>query len=103
MPATLAHSTVKAALTLTAGPVAGGFISTWAANWAKGAIQTFGVGKTLPLLLGVAALGAILAGAGVWAYQHKQTATCVSFATGTGPTGASCSRVERVGPVGKRR
>jgi RNA polymerase sigma factor (sigma-70 family) len=71
MSAPLVHSTVKAALTLTAAPAAEGFLSGWTANWARGVIRTFRMGKPLPLILGMA----FLAGAGVWAYQHKQIDT----------------------------
>jgi RNA polymerase sigma factor (sigma-70 family) len=73
VPALVVHSTVKAALGCKAVPAADGFLSAWTANSAQWFIRTFGVGKPLPLLLGVAALGAILAGAGIWAYQHKHT------------------------------
>jgi RNA polymerase sigma factor (sigma-70 family) len=70
MPASLAHSTVKAALTLTSAPAARGVLLAWAACWAR-IIRIFGVGKPLPLVLGVAAIGAVLTGVSVWAYQHR--------------------------------
>jgi RNA polymerase sigma factor (sigma-70 family) len=72
VPAALAHSTVKAALMSTGGPVAAGLISARAAALANAAVKTYCLGKTIPTVLGMVVVGTFLAGAGVWNSQHRK-------------------------------